>query len=171
MTPDARPRAPSSTTATAHAAPSAASAISTQVFWARSVPPVATKTITAKPAASAVPSTASAVKPTRRARLQGAAPAGSGVTRPGAVAESTRRERSNAPPGWVPGRVRALRIPNRGRGEANPRDNVGRMRACPMVAVQVVSYRTRRYLERCLETVVSDLEGSLLPYEPMTWRR
>ncbi len=34
-----------------------------------------------------------------------------------------------------------------------------------MVAVQVVNYRTRRYLERCLETVVSDLEGSLLPYE------
>src|ERR1700748_1175516 len=33
------------------------------------------------------------------------------------------------------------------------------------VAVQVVNYRTRRYLERCVETVVADLEGSALEYE------
>ena len=33
------------------------------------------------------------------------------------------------------------------------------------VAVQVVNYRTRRYLERCVETVVSDLAGSGLEYE------
>lgn len=33
------------------------------------------------------------------------------------------------------------------------------------VAVQVVNYRTRRYLQRCVETVVSDLEGSHLQYE------
>jgi GT2 family glycosyltransferase len=34
-----------------------------------------------------------------------------------------------------------------------------------MLAVQVVNYRTRRYLERCVETVVSDLEASRLRYE------
>ena len=34
-----------------------------------------------------------------------------------------------------------------------------------VVAVQVVNYRTRRYLERCLETVVSDLESTALRYE------
>ena len=34
-----------------------------------------------------------------------------------------------------------------------------------MLAVQVVNYRTRRYLERCVETVVSDLDGSGLGYE------
>ena len=39
------------------------------------------------------------------------------------------------------------------------------MAGCPLVAVQVVNYRTRRYLERCVETVVSDLEGSSIPYE------
>jgi N-acetylglucosaminyl-diphospho-decaprenol L-rhamnosyltransferase len=33
------------------------------------------------------------------------------------------------------------------------------------LAVQVVNYRTRRYLERCIGTVVSDLEGSALRYE------
>lgn len=34
-----------------------------------------------------------------------------------------------------------------------------------MVAVQVVNYRTRRYLERCVETVVSDLERSSMAFE------
>jgi N-acetylglucosaminyl-diphospho-decaprenol L-rhamnosyltransferase len=34
-----------------------------------------------------------------------------------------------------------------------------------LVAVQVVNYRTRRYLERCVETVVSDLEGSSMAFE------
>ena len=33
------------------------------------------------------------------------------------------------------------------------------------VAVQVVNYRTRRYLERCVETVVSDLQASGVRYE------
>lgn len=33
------------------------------------------------------------------------------------------------------------------------------------LAVQVVNYRTRRYLERCVDTVVSDLERSALDYE------
>jgi N-acetylglucosaminyl-diphospho-decaprenol L-rhamnosyltransferase len=33
------------------------------------------------------------------------------------------------------------------------------------IAVQIVSYRTRRYLERCVETVVSDLEGSSMAFE------
>jgi N-acetylglucosaminyl-diphospho-decaprenol L-rhamnosyltransferase len=33
------------------------------------------------------------------------------------------------------------------------------------LAVQVVNYRTRRYLERCIETVVSDLDASGLAYE------
>jgi hypothetical protein len=33
------------------------------------------------------------------------------------------------------------------------------------VAVQIVNYRTRRYLERCVDTVVSDLETSSLEYE------
>jgi N-acetylglucosaminyl-diphospho-decaprenol L-rhamnosyltransferase len=33
------------------------------------------------------------------------------------------------------------------------------------IAVQVVNYRTRRYLERCVETVVSDLAASGLRYE------
>jgi GT2 family glycosyltransferase len=35
----------------------------------------------------------------------------------------------------------------------------------PLVAVQVVNYRTRRYLERCVDTVVSDLEGSSMAFE------
>ena len=39
------------------------------------------------------------------------------------------------------------------------------MRDCPQIAVQVVNYRTRRYLERCVDTVVSDLEGSSLAFE------
>lgn len=33
------------------------------------------------------------------------------------------------------------------------------------LAVQIVNYRTRRYLERCLETVVADLRGGALGYE------
>jgi len=33
------------------------------------------------------------------------------------------------------------------------------------VAVQIVNYRTRRYLERCVETVVSDLRSSSVRYE------
>ncbi len=39
------------------------------------------------------------------------------------------------------------------------------MRAGATIAVQVVNYRTRRYLERCIASVVSDLEGSGLGYE------
>jgi hypothetical protein len=39
------------------------------------------------------------------------------------------------------------------------------MTDCPLVAVQVVNYRTRRYLERCVDTVVSDLEGSSMGFE------
>jgi N-acetylglucosaminyl-diphospho-decaprenol L-rhamnosyltransferase len=39
------------------------------------------------------------------------------------------------------------------------------MRDRGSLAVQVVNYRTRRYLERCLETVVADLDGSGLEYE------
>jgi N-acetylglucosaminyl-diphospho-decaprenol L-rhamnosyltransferase len=35
----------------------------------------------------------------------------------------------------------------------------------PTIAVQVVNYRTRRYLERCVATAVSDLEGSGRTYE------
>ena len=35
----------------------------------------------------------------------------------------------------------------------------------PTVAVQVVNYRTRRYLERCLSSVAPDLERSGLDYE------
>ena len=34
-----------------------------------------------------------------------------------------------------------------------------------MLAVQVVNFRTRRYLERCVETVVADLDSSGLPHE------
>jgi GT2 family glycosyltransferase len=33
------------------------------------------------------------------------------------------------------------------------------------LAIQIVNYRTRRYLERCVETVVADLDGSRLRYE------
>jgi N-acetylglucosaminyl-diphospho-decaprenol L-rhamnosyltransferase len=33
------------------------------------------------------------------------------------------------------------------------------------LAIQVVNYRTRRYLERCVETVVSDLAGGATRYE------
>jgi len=39
------------------------------------------------------------------------------------------------------------------------------MSQCALVAVQVLNYRTRRYLERCLATVVSDLEGSSMSFE------
>jgi hypothetical protein len=39
------------------------------------------------------------------------------------------------------------------------------MADCPLIAVQVVNYRTRRYLERCMDTVVSDLEGSSMAFE------
>jgi GT2 family glycosyltransferase len=35
----------------------------------------------------------------------------------------------------------------------------------PVLAVQVVNYRTRSYLERCLETVTADLEASGLAYQ------
>lgn len=35
----------------------------------------------------------------------------------------------------------------------------------PQLAIQLVNYRTRRYLERCLETVVSDLAPGGLTYE------
>ena len=41
-----------------------------------------------------------------------------------------------------------------------PSDIVGWMADSPLVAVQVVTYRTRRWLERCVDTVVSDLGGS-----------
>src|SRR2546423_6172314 len=34
-----------------------------------------------------------------------------------------------------------------------------------VLAVQVVNYRTRRYLERCVDTVVADLAASGLRYE------
>jgi N-acetylglucosaminyl-diphospho-decaprenol L-rhamnosyltransferase len=46
-----------------------------------------------------------------------------------------------------------------------PSDIVGAMPGSTVVAVQVVNYRTRRYLERCLETVVSDLKSTALRYE------
>ena len=39
------------------------------------------------------------------------------------------------------------------------------MPAGTTLAVQVVNYRTLRYLQRCVETVVSDLEHGGLPYE------
>lgn len=39
------------------------------------------------------------------------------------------------------------------------------MRAPAILSVQVVNYRTRTYLERCLTTVVADLERSGLEYE------
>lgn len=39
------------------------------------------------------------------------------------------------------------------------------MPGATMLAVQVVNFRTRRYLERCIETVVADLEGSGVAYE------
>jgi N-acetylglucosaminyl-diphospho-decaprenol L-rhamnosyltransferase len=42
---------------------------------------------------------------------------------------------------------------------------VGLMSDGTTVAVQVVNYQTRRYLERCVETVVSDLEASGVRYE------
>jgi hypothetical protein len=44
-------------------------------------------------------------------------------------------------------------------------DIVAWMPDWPLVAVQVVNYRTRRYLERCVETVVADLEGSSMAVE------
>jgi hypothetical protein len=44
-------------------------------------------------------------------------------------------------------------------------DIVAWMRDSPLIAVQVVNYRTRRYLERCVETVVSDLVGSSMAFE------
>jgi hypothetical protein len=44
-------------------------------------------------------------------------------------------------------------------------DIVAWMRDSPLIAVQVVNYRTRRYLERCVETVVSDLAGSSMAFE------
>ena len=39
------------------------------------------------------------------------------------------------------------------------------MSDCALVAVQVVNYRTRRYLERCVDTAVSDLQGSSMAFE------
>jgi GT2 family glycosyltransferase len=45
-----------------------------------------------------------------------------------------------------------------------PSDMVGAMSDGMELAVQVVNYRTRRYLERCVETVVADLEGSGLAF-------
>jgi GT2 family glycosyltransferase len=39
------------------------------------------------------------------------------------------------------------------------------LRASPTVAIQVVNFRSRAYLERCVSTVVSDVEGSGLAYE------
>ena len=44
-------------------------------------------------------------------------------------------------------------------------DIVAWMPDWPLVAVQVVNYRTLRYLERCAETVVADLEGSSMAFE------
>jgi hypothetical protein len=55
-------------------------------------------------------------------------------------------------------------LPARADG-GQPLDIVGLMRDCPLIAVQVVNYRTRRYLERCVETVVADLEGSSMAFE------
>jgi N-acetylglucosaminyl-diphospho-decaprenol L-rhamnosyltransferase len=48
-------------------------------------------------------------------------------------------------------------------GAGGPWDIVGAMPTT--LAVQIVNYRTRRYLERCVETVVADLAGSELSYE------
>ena len=91
--PQARPRAPSRMTARPQAAPIAISAICTHVFGASSVPPVAANTINPKPVARATPTTTSAVRPRRRAPLEGTSPAGSGVPRVGAVARvDTPRE-------------------------------------------------------------------------------
>ena len=45
-----------------------------------------------------------------------------------------------------------------------PSDIVGWMADCPLIAVQVVNYWTRRWLERCADTVVSDLEGSSMAF-------
>jgi N-acetylglucosaminyl-diphospho-decaprenol L-rhamnosyltransferase len=39
------------------------------------------------------------------------------------------------------------------------------MEGSPMLAIQVVNYRTRSYLERCVATVVADVERSGLRYE------
>lgn len=47
----------------------------------------------------------------------------------------------------------------------DPAGIVGRMEAGTTIAVQVVNYRTRSYLERCLATVVPDLERSGAGYE------
>ena len=44
-------------------------------------------------------------------------------------------------------------------------DIVAIVSAAPMLAVQIVNFRTRGYLERCLETVSPDAEGSGLAYE------
>ena len=50
-------------------------------------------------------------------------------------------------------------------GPGKPSDIVGAMPEGVELAVQVVNYRTRRYLERCVETVVSDLQRGTLRYE------
>lgn len=39
------------------------------------------------------------------------------------------------------------------------------MHGPPILAVQIVNYRSRRYLERCLATLVADLDGSGVDYE------
>ena len=39
------------------------------------------------------------------------------------------------------------------------------MPAPPTLAVQIVNYHTRRYLERCLESVIADLSRGAIPYE------
>jgi N-acetylglucosaminyl-diphospho-decaprenol L-rhamnosyltransferase len=39
------------------------------------------------------------------------------------------------------------------------------MTGAPTLAVQIVNYRTRRYLERCLASVLADLDGGDLSYE------
>jgi N-acetylglucosaminyl-diphospho-decaprenol L-rhamnosyltransferase len=69
-------------------------------------------------------------------------PAGSGVARSRAVARDDTR-----------------------RAYQSPWDIVGGVPGPTELAIQIVNYRTRRYLERCVETVVSDLNGSAVRYE------
>jgi N-acetylglucosaminyl-diphospho-decaprenol L-rhamnosyltransferase len=91
-------------------------------------------------------------------RLIGVAPAGSDVARRDAEArDDTARAYQRAEPEAARSDARTA--------AGEPLDIVGGMPDGTELAVQVVNYRTRRYLERCLETVVSDLEGSTLRYE------
>jgi N-acetylglucosaminyl-diphospho-decaprenol L-rhamnosyltransferase len=76
-------------------------------------------------------------------RVIGVAPGGSDVARRDAVARDDTR--------------RAYQRPSA--------DIVVGMPDGATLAVQVVNYRTRRYLERCIETVVSDLDAGGLAYE------